>query len=81
MTKGLYTKPTGEIIEVLDVDPINRMVYVQLPNLTHTWIHDTEYNEWTIQGGGYGFPEEEAAPQIVVEEEAKKKRTTKKKEA
>jgi len=82
MTKGLYTKPNGETVEVLDVDPINKIVYIQLPNLSHAWIHDTEYETWTVQGEGVGFPEEVAAPQVVVvEEEPKKKRTTKKKEA
>ena len=71
MKNGFYTTPNGEIMEVLDFDPINKMVYVPLANGNFTWVHDNEYSAWQKVG-------EDATE--VTEEEPKKKAAPKKKE-
>jgi len=74
MEKGFYKTPLGETMEVLDFDPINKMVYVPLVNGNFMWVHDTAYLTWTKEG------QETVVPQETIEDEPKKKRTTKKKE-
>tara|TARA_R110000868_G_scaffold29955_1_gene111389 strand:- start:1724 stop:1996 length:273 start_codon:yes stop_codon:yes gene_type:complete len=90
MEKGFYITPLGERLEVLDFDPINKMVYVPLVNGNFMWVHDTAYLAWQKEGAETAVPvveevaetvlPEEVAIEVVVEE-VKKKRTTKKKEA
>lgn len=76
MEKGFYITPLGERLEVLDFDPINKMVYVPLANGNFMWVHDTTYLAWQKEGV------ETTIPDVAEEEveEPKKKRTTKKKE-
>lgn len=80
MEKGFYITPLGERLEVLDFDPINKMVYVPLTNGNFMWAHDTTYLTWQKEGVETTVPVVEEVVEETIVEEVKKKRTTKKKE-
>ena len=80
MENGFYTTPLGERLEVLDFDPINKMVYVPLANGNFMWVHDTAYLTWQKEGVETTAPVVEEVVEETIVEEVKKKRTTKKKE-
>lgn len=76
--KGKYLKPDGNVVEVLDYDEINKMVYIKRDEFHGQWIHDTEYKEWVSVNDSYPsfIPD---VPSQVDEVDKQKKKTTKKK--
>lgn len=79
MEKGTYIKPDGSQVQVLEFDPVNKMVYTPLPNGNFQWVHDTEYNSWVREGYVEPTIEEQVEELAAQTEEPKKKKTTKKK--
>lgn len=90
--KGVYIKPDGDKVEVIDFDEVNKLVHVKFERGKPEYYHEKEYLEWKQECGTEEVPEQlsEVSESVSVdlpddliletEEQPKKKRIYKKKE-
>jgi hypothetical protein len=79
MKGNSYRTPEGQIIKVIDFDPINKMAYIHVYAGNYKWVHDTTYNEWIIVDDSFPIYVPDIPAQMI--DETKPKTTKKKKDA